>query len=290
MPAKRLPTNAPGDFYVDASCIDCDTCRWMAPETFDRASGQSRVHQQPAGPVATRRALGALLACPTTSIHTEERHAIRAVMDAFPAPIEGDVFHCGYHSEQSFGAAAYLIVRDGGRDNVLIDSPRFAAPLIRRIEELGGVATMFLTHKDDVADHARFAERFGCTRILHAADQTRGTRDVERILRGDAAVRLDDELEVIPTPGHTAGSCCLRYRDRFLFTGDHLAARKDGDGIYAFRTACWFDWTVQIGSVERLIDVPFEWLLPGHGRRGRFTEAQARAALIDCVAEMRRPA
>ena len=23
----RLATNAPGDFFVDASCIDCDTCR-----------------------------------------------------------------------------------------------------------------------------------------------------------------------------------------------------------------------------------------------------------------------
>ncbi len=31
-PKKRRPENAPGDFYVDAACIDCDTCRWLAPD------------------------------------------------------------------------------------------------------------------------------------------------------------------------------------------------------------------------------------------------------------------
>ncbi|MGZ5426499.1 MAG: 4Fe-4S domain-containing protein, partial [Thermoanaerobaculia bacterium] len=32
--AERLPENAPGDFYVDRTCIDCATCRQMAPEVF----------------------------------------------------------------------------------------------------------------------------------------------------------------------------------------------------------------------------------------------------------------
>lgn len=27
---------------------------------------------------------------------------------------------------------------------------------------------MFLTHRDDVADHARWAEALGCARVLHA--------------------------------------------------------------------------------------------------------------------------
>ena len=34
--SRRLPHNAPGDFFVDSTCIDCDTCRWMAPATFTR--------------------------------------------------------------------------------------------------------------------------------------------------------------------------------------------------------------------------------------------------------------
>jgi len=31
---KRLPENAPGDFFVDSTCIDCDACRQIAPAVF----------------------------------------------------------------------------------------------------------------------------------------------------------------------------------------------------------------------------------------------------------------
>ena len=44
------------------------------------------------------------------------------------------------------------------------------APLVTEIEAMGGVRRMFLTHRDDIADHARFAEKFGAERIMHAAD------------------------------------------------------------------------------------------------------------------------
>ncbi len=30
----RRTENAPGAFYVDTSCIDCDACRSMAPEFY----------------------------------------------------------------------------------------------------------------------------------------------------------------------------------------------------------------------------------------------------------------
>ena len=71
--------------------------------------------------------------------------------------IAESIYFCGFTAESSFGAWSYLIVRpesEGG--NVLIDSPRFATQLAKRIAAMGGVRTMFLTHKDDVADHARW--------------------------------------------------------------------------------------------------------------------------------------
>lgn len=40
---RRLASNVPGDFFVDASCIDCATCRWVAPATFDEQADKSRV-------------------------------------------------------------------------------------------------------------------------------------------------------------------------------------------------------------------------------------------------------
>jgi glyoxylase-like metal-dependent hydrolase (beta-lactamase superfamily II)/ferredoxin len=280
-PRQRRPHNVPGEFYVDATCIDCDACRWIAEQTFDSEGDQSRVFHQPGDAAELLRAQMALIACPTASIGTTGKQDLAAAVAAFPDPIEGEVFHCGYHHKDSFGAAAYLIVREAG--NVLVDSPRFAAHLVRRIEELGGVRTMFLTHRDDVADHAKWHERFGCERVLHARDVTADTAEVEVRIDGDDAVTLASDLSVIPTPGHTEGSACLLYRDRFLFSGDHLAWSPGRRAVTAFRDACWYDWHVQTGSVERLLSHRFEWLLPGHGRRVHLDAAAMQEQVRRCV-------
>jgi glyoxylase-like metal-dependent hydrolase (beta-lactamase superfamily II)/ferredoxin len=285
-PRRRLATNAAGEFYVDSTCIDCDTCRWMAPETFDEAAEQSRVYRQPRTKDEERRAELALIACPTGSIGAAPGRDLSAARDAFPLVIDGDVHHCGYHAEASFGAASYLIQRPRERGgNVLVDSPRFSRPLVRRLEELGGVATLFLTHVDDVADHARFRAHFGCRRVLHAADAQ--AIDVEWKIEGEEPVALDPEVLLIPVPGHTAGSTCLVYRDTYLFSGDHVAWSETRGHVYAFKSACWYDWEAQCRSMERLARHPFEWILPGHGRRCRFDRESMRAQMARCIAWMR---
>ena len=168
---ERRKENISGNFYVDRTCIDCDTCRWMAPEIFDRVGSKSAVRHQPTSESENLRALQALLACPTASIGTEEKpKQIKAAQQSFPILIEENVYHCGYHSEKSYGAASYFIQRPEG--NILIDSPRFTPPLVKRLEALGGIRYMYLTHRDDVADSAKFQDHFGCDRILHQDDIT----------------------------------------------------------------------------------------------------------------------
>jgi glyoxylase-like metal-dependent hydrolase (beta-lactamase superfamily II)/ferredoxin len=286
-PARRLPANVEGQLYVDSTCIDCDTCRWMAPAIFGRASEQSFVQRQPESAAERRDALLALVACPTASIGGPRGAELRAARDAFPIPVDGPVLHCGWHSQRSFGATSYLLTRPPERGgNVLVDSPRFSGALAARLEELGGVATLFLTHADDVADHERFRERFGCRRVLHAADLSAGTRGVERVLEGHEPARLDEDLLAIPTPGHTRGSTCLLASGRYLFTGDHLAWSVRLGHLYAFRGACWYDWDVQRESMERLRGLGFEWVLPGHGRRFHAPAAEMEADLEHCLAWM----
>lgn len=283
--AKRLKANAPGAFYVDATCIDCATCRWVAPKSFAAKGEASRVYHQPETPEEVHRAEMAILACPVAAIGSEEKRDLRAARAAFPDPIAGPVHHCGYHAEDSFGAASYLILRDDG--NVLVDSPRFARPLVERIEALGGLRYMYLTHMDDVADHAKFADHFGCERILHAADIRPGTRGVEIKVEGDAPVALAPDLTLIPTPGHTRGSMCLLFDDTFLFTGDHIAWSPTLGQIYAFRGVCWYDWSALTRSVERLADHRFEWILPGHGYRCHFDAAAMPGELARCLEWMK---
>src|SRR3954464_5888692 len=96
---RRLPENVDGDFYVDSSCIDCDACRQIAPATFRDHGDQSSVYKQPASPEEIRRALMALVACPTASIGTVSRRNAREGVDAFPEPIVSTVFFCGFTSE-----------------------------------------------------------------------------------------------------------------------------------------------------------------------------------------------
>jgi glyoxylase-like metal-dependent hydrolase (beta-lactamase superfamily II)/ferredoxin len=282
-PARRLPTNADGDVYVDDSCIDCGACRWIAPATFDSAGDYSRVHTQPSSGAETKRALMALVACPTASIGTESKQPVRDAARAYPDPITAGVHHLGFHAESSFGAASYLVERDRG--NVMVDVPRFNRGLADRIEGLGGVKTIFLTHRDDVADHEQWAERFGAERVLHADDATRATRGVERWIEGIEEQPLDDGLLVIPTPGHTRGSMCLLHED-VLFTGDHLAYRIAEDRVVAFRGACWYDWPTQIASMRRVARHSFEWILPGHGAPCHFERGRMRQRLEACIAWM----
>ncbi|KAI3938248.1 hypothetical protein MKW98_031196 [Papaver atlanticum] len=56
------------------------------------------------------------------------------------------VYHCGYHSEASYGATSYFITHPDG--NILVD-------------------------RDDVADHKKWSNRLGCHRVLHSQDKAR---------------------------------------------------------------------------------------------------------------------
>jgi len=284
----RLAQNSEGEFYVDSSCIDCDACRQIAPAIFRDHGGQSSVQRQPHSPEELQRALMALVACPTASIGTMSRRNARAGVEAFPEQLLADVYFCGFTSEASFGAWSYLIVRseaDGG--NILVDSPRFTAPLVKRLEQMGGVRLMFLSHRDDIADHARFAAHFCCPRVMHHADGA--TRlGIEQITQGEQTVRLDDELLIIPTPGHTRGHQVLLYRDCVLFTGDHLAWSPERQTLIAFRDVCWYSWREQTRSMENLLAYCFESVLPGHGRLHHSSADDMHRHLERCVAWMKK--
>lgn len=278
--ADRLTQNAAGNFFVDRTCIDCETCRQIAPQTFrrDRRVAQSVVAAQPRTATEERRALMALVACPTASIGTLVKGDVRGAARSFPEEITPGVYSCGYAAAASYGASSYLITRPEG--NVLIDSPRAARPLMERLRALGGVRLMFLTHRDDVADHREFRRVFGCDRILHADDVDAGTADVEIQLRGDRPVVLASDLLAIPVPGHTRGSAALLYGDRFLFTGDHLWADEDSGRLEMGRAVCWHSWPRQVASLRRLLEHQFEWVLPGHGRRFHAATAAEMATAV----------
>ncbi|MEB3225847.1 MAG: MBL fold metallo-hydrolase [Synechococcus sp.] len=279
---QRRSQNVPGDFYVDSSCIDCDTCRWLSPEIFNRQDQQSAVYHQPQNSSQRRSALQALLACPTASIGIETPpEDLAAVQEEFPLPIVENIFYCGYHSRKSFGAASYFIQHPEG--NILVDSPRFQPALVKQLEALGGVQYLFLTHRDDVADHQKFHDHFGCDRLLHRADLQEKTQEVEIVLEGTEPIPFLSDCLIIPVPGHTEGHMVLLYRNQYLFTGDHLAFSARLGHLIGFRNHCWYSWTKQIESMKKLPPYPIRWILPGHGRRYHTAPEQLYQDLAACI-------
>ncbi len=278
---KKRPENKPGSFYVDSSCIDCETCRILASDVFGEDAGGSFVQKQPESETEIFRALQALVSCPTSSIGTLERPDLAEVKSSFPRKIHENVYHCGFHARSSFGAFSYLVVREEG--NVLVDSPRYLPSLVEKIKNLGGIRYHFLTHRDDIADHEKYHEEFQTERIIHEGDLS-ALNKAEIVISGNEPYTLAEDLTIIPGPGHTRGHSVLLYKNRFLFTGDHLAYDPKRNRLVAFRNACWYSWEKQIESMRKLENYDFEWVLPGHGHPSPPTDSERmKEMLLDCI-------
>jgi glyoxylase-like metal-dependent hydrolase (beta-lactamase superfamily II)/ferredoxin len=262
---KRLATNLAGNFFVDATCINCDTCRQLAPTSFEEVGQYSAVVHQPQGDAELHQAYQALLACPVGSIGTEhgDKSRLQEAMASFPRHLDGGVYYCGFNSEKSFGGNSYFIRHPEG--NWLVDSPRYIRQLVHAFEEHGGVRYIFLTHEDDVADSPRYAKHFGAIRIIHRADAA-AAPDAEWIVEGSKPVVVSEPFRLIPVLGHTQGSMALLYDQRFLFSGDHLWWDRDINGLGAPEQLIWNEQHL-LKSVATLLDYRFEWVLPGHGDR-----------------------
>jgi glyoxylase-like metal-dependent hydrolase (beta-lactamase superfamily II)/ferredoxin len=274
---KKLSTNVAGDFFVDSTCINCDTCRQLALATFQEKGDYSSVYSQPETDPERQDAWRALLACPVGSIGTVEKDKahLRRAMESFPLHLEGDVYYNGFNSEKSFGANSYFLRHEDG--NWLVDSPRYTAHLVEAFERMGGIRYLFLSHEDDVADAARYARRFKATCIIHEED-AEAMPDAEWIVRGYEPVAAAPHVQLIPVPGHTAGSMALLYDGRYLFSGDHLWWDRETGTLGAPEQLVW-NRPRLLDSLTRLLTYRFEWVLPGHGDRKRLPTAEMNAHL-----------
>jgi glyoxylase-like metal-dependent hydrolase (beta-lactamase superfamily II) len=107
--------------------------------------------------------------------------------------------------------------------------------------------------------------------------------EAEQLLEGTEPIALDRDFLVIPVPGHTRGHVVFLYKNKFLFTGDHLAWSDRRGGLIAFRDVAWYSWQEQTKSMKHLLDYPFQWVLPGHGRRAHRQEDEMRRKLAECI-------
>ena len=279
--SARNPGSAPGDWYVDTSCIDCGASRNVAPGLVICRNDLSVFARQPADAEEELAAWRAALVCPTASIGRTTGG--RPPPGLFPQELAAGVFRCGYNARASFGAHSYFVRRPDG--NLLVDSPRFVRQLVSRFEAMGGLTDVLLTHRDDVADAARFVEHFRARAWIHEHDGDAAPFASEA-LTGRAPITIRHGLLAIPLPGHTRGSVAFLLDDHYLFPGDSLAWSFERGDLQTFRDACWYSWEEQTRSLAQLATHRFEWVLPGHGGSARRSAAEIHARLLALVSRM----
>ena len=143
---------------------------------------------------------------------------------------------------------AFLLRRDRG--NVLV----YSAPGVT-----AEVSRQYLNHRHE----ATFGDdALGVPLFVHTGDRDAVAR--QRTVRASFSTRhtLDDDLEVIPTPGHTPGATAYLWdsgRHRFLFTGDTIYL-DEGEWVAAVLGSS--DRAAYIESLELIRGLDFDVLVP----------------------------
>lgn len=280
---QRHPDDVEGEWFCDTRCIDCDVARHFAPDLIGADdAGLSFVVRQPSSPEDEAALWRAAVACPTQSIGTVSHRPVPPAV--FPWRLTGGVHLCGYNDVSSFGAHSYVVQRPGG--NLLVDAPRWSGSLAAALGELGGVADILLSHRDDVADADRYADRFGARVWIHE-DDAAAAPYATHVLRGVDTVAVTDGVLAMPAPGHTRGSVLYLVDAEYLFTGDTLHWNHRRGHLDVFGAQTWFSWDHLRSSLERLADAAqFAWVLPGHGKWGSAHPDEFAAQLRRLIDEM----
>jgi glyoxylase-like metal-dependent hydrolase (beta-lactamase superfamily II) len=152
---------------------------------------------------------------------------------------------------------SFLLRRDQG--NALIYSTTGLEKDAATIARLGGISRHYLNHWHEAMFASDWVE---APLFVHEAerDSVAETYDV----RGTFTRRhtLDDDFEVIPTPGHTAGATAYLWDNgerRLLFTGDSVYL-NDGEWVAAVLASS--DRDRYIESLELIRDFDFDVLVP----------------------------
>jgi glyoxylase-like metal-dependent hydrolase (beta-lactamase superfamily II) len=154
---------------------------------------------------------------------------------------------------------SFLLQRPAG--NVLVYASATVTSDAQAIAAAGGAERQYVSHEHEamfLPDNAiapLFAHEAGSAAVEASGAHLRGTYSRRH--------PLDDDLEVIPIPGHTPGATAFLWDhggQRALFTGDSLYIRPGGDWRVAVLGSS--DRAAYLDSLALLRELEFDLLVP----------------------------
>jgi glyoxylase-like metal-dependent hydrolase (beta-lactamase superfamily II) len=165
---------------------------------------------------------------------------------------------------------AWTVIDPGPADPAHLRALQAAAP--------GPIERILVTHthKDHSPGAAELARATGAPvlgrRALHPHGQDESFEPQREVADGEVfPVGEGLALKAVHTPGHASNHLCfLLPHERMLFTGDHVM-----QGSTVVINPPDGDMAAYLDALRALLEVPLDWLAPGHG----FLVARPRAVI-----------
>jgi glyoxylase-like metal-dependent hydrolase (beta-lactamase superfamily II) len=188
---------------------------------------------------------------------------------------------------------AFQLAREHG--NLLVYSSGTVATDAPAIADLGGISRQYLNHWHEAAfGIGHIAKTFEAELVCHENERPSVSAKGKVGATFSQRHLLDDDFEVIPTPGHTSGATAFLWdsgQHRCLFTGDSIYLRE-GEWV-AVVLAGSSDRGAYIRSLELIRDLDFDVLVPWIATAGQpfhavTDRANARRRIDAILARLRR--
>ncbi|UCH43254.1 MAG: MBL fold metallo-hydrolase [Dehalococcoidales bacterium] len=161
-----------------------------------------------------------------------------------------------------FGTNAYIVTCQVTQDSALVDAP--AQPDIL-MDNLKGTNPKYIllthNHMDHIGALAELHATLKIPLVVHAADATNLPLTPDMLVDdGDTISLGESKLEVLHTPGHTAGSLCFKVGN-YMISGDTIFPGGPGKT----RSPEAFQQIIQ-SITGKILTLPDDMTLyPGHG-------------------------
>ncbi len=161
-----------------------------------------------------------------------------------------------------YGTNAYIVACQRTRDSMVVDAPADADRIIASLQGTNPVSILLTHgHSDHTGALAELRSRLKVpVAAYHADSRSLETPPEMALIDGDIISLGKLKIEVLHTPGHTAGSLCFKV-GKYLLSGDTVFPGGPG------KTWSPDDFRQIVDSItKKILPLPEDTLIcPGHG-------------------------